>query len=739
MILTTKNKTNRNRTGLRKAIINIIPAALTLFIIVVVFWLYAIPFMKEQFMVSKKNLIREQTNTAWSVLNNLHNQSQEENIDKQNVQIQAKKIIRDLRYGPEGKDYFWIIDREPNMIMHPYIPSLIGKDVSNYQDPEGKRLFAEMVVAVEENGSGFVGYHWQWKDSVGHTAPKISYVRLFKPWGWVIGTGLYVNDVEESIAEIVSTANHVFLAVGIIVLMITILISIQNIRREKLREKTENDLVLEKENLRITFNSIGDAVIVTDTNAQVTRMNPIARELTGFSLQEAVGKPISDIFRIFSNKTGEKVENPVKKVLREGKIVGLANHTKLVNPQGYEYQIADSGAPIKNAQGLITGVVLVFRDVTHDYKIKEELRNSEERFKLAVEGSRDGLWDWDLTTGKAYHSPQFARMLGYKPRELPYTSKAWSDLLHPEDADKAMNDVKEYLKGTKPYYESTFRMRAKNGDYRWITGRGKALFDEDDKPIRFVGFNTDVTGQKENEKALLEAKEKAEESDRLKTAFLANISHEIRTPMNGILGFTRLLRKQGISAEKQQDFIQIIEKSGRRMLRTINDLVSIAKIEAGQVNISLESMNLNELVTDLVVFFKADAETKGIDLIITQSGEDADAEIISDRDKISSVLSNLIYNAIKFTDHGSVEIQYSLENKQIHFCVSDTGIGIEKSRLKAIFERFVQADIEDKEVREGTGLGLSISKSYIEMLNGKMWVNSVLGEGSEFHFIIPYK
>ncbi len=1238
------NKTNNNRIGLKKAVINIFPSALTLVILILAFWLYFIPFMREQFMGSKKQLVREQTNTAWSILNELYNQSRQKKTSEKEVQVRAQSIIKDLRYGDAGKDYFWIIDSNTNMVMHPYIPSLNGKDVSNYQDIKGKRLFSEMVLKAEKNGSGFVRYHWQWKDSANHVVPKLSYVKLFEPWGWIVGTGLYIDDVDENIAEIINTAKQVFIAVGVIVLLIIIIISIRSFIYEKMREKAENELFLEKENLRITFNSIGDGVIVTDTNERITRMNPIALELTGFSKQEAVGMPIKDVFRIYSSETGKKAENPVAKVLKEGKIVGLANHTKLISKQGEEYQIADSGAPIRNVQGLIIGVVLVFRDVTEDYevrkalkesedrlaktlkaandgswdwdlktnhvffdkryyemagyennefphqldefqkrvhpddlpkvmkmaedhlagnverfhvefrfqtrnsgfmwvlgrgvivekdesgapkrfigthtdisqrksaelelnhqkerlshilegtnagtwewnvqtgetvfnerwaeiigykleeiqpvsietwlaflhpddapvserklnkhfageddyyecevrmkhkkghwvwvldrgkvisrttdgkplkmfgthqditrrkkneeeiqqffsvnldllciadqkgiflkvnkaweqilgyktseienrqfmdfvhpndheatiarmseldrqeevlnfvnryqhkngtyryiewrskpagdliyaaardvtdrieteeeltrsredlrttlnsladgviatdkngiitkmnpvaekltswsvedargkdlnnvfnvvntatgqketnsvqlvlkkgvvtelsnhrmlidkngiqypiadsaapikntegeitgvvlifrdmteeyRIKEELRNSEERFKLAVEGSRDGLWDWDLVSNKAYHSPQYARMLGYEPSELPYTSKAWSDLLHPEDIDKAMHDVKKYLEGTKPYYESTFRLRAKNGKYKWITGRGKALFNEKGKPIRFVGFNTDVTGQKENEKALLEAKEKAEESDRLKTAFLANMSHEIRTPMNGILGFTKLLGRQNISGEKRRGFIEIIEKSGKRMLRTINDLVSIAKIEADQVILFTEPININELVNDLYVLFKGEAKAKGLTFVVSEKVPEKDADITTDWDKVSSVLSNLIHNAIKYTDQGSVEVQYHLKNKKIHFCVKDTGIGIAKSRQKAIFDRFVQADIEDKEVREGTGLGLAISKSYIEMLNGEIWLDSAPGEGSEFHFTIPIK
>jgi PAS domain S-box-containing protein len=234
------------------------------------------------------------------------------------------------------------------------------------------------------------------------------------------------------------------------------------------------------------------------------------------------------------------------------------------------------------------------------------------------------------------------------------------------------------------------------------------------------------------------AKEHAEECDRLKSAFLANMSHEIRTPMNGILGFADLLKESGHTGNEQQEYIMIIENSGHRMLNTINNLMNISKIEAGQMEVSVSGVNINEQINNLYAFFKPEAEKKGIQLFLINSLPEKETTILSDREKVYAILTNLVKNAIKYTHKGSIEFGCSKKGNDLEFFVKDTGIGIPNDRQQAIFDRFVQADIEDKDVYEGSGLGLSISKAYVEMIGGKIWVESEEGVGSQFYFTIPY-
>jgi PAS domain S-box-containing protein len=252
----------------------------------------------------------------------------------------------------------------------------------------------------------------------------------------------------------------------------------------------------------------------------------------------------------------------------------------------------------------------------------------------------------------------------------------------------------------------------------------------------------EIVEKKRISEALVLAKEKAEESDRLKSAFLANMSHEIRTPMNGILGFADLLKEPGLTGDEQQEYLEIIEKSGKRMLNIINDIVDISKIEAGLMKPDINESNINEQIEYIYTFFKPEAEAKGIKFSFRNTLPQKEAIIKTDREKLYAVLINLVKNAIKYTKEGSIEFGYKRVETQciehLQFYVKDTGIGIPKNRQEAIFERFIQADIEDKMAYQGAGLGLAITKAYVEMLGGKIHVESEEGMGSTFYFTLPY-
>lgn len=251
-----------------------------------------------------------------------------------------------------------------------------------------------------------------------------------------------------------------------------------------------------------------------------------------------------------------------------------------------------------------------------------------------------------------------------------------------------------------------------------------------------VNKNLEATVE-ERTKELLKAKEKAEESDRLKSAFLANMSHEIRTPMNGIIGFAELLKEPGLTGEEQQNYIRIIEKSGVRMLNIINDIVDISKIEAGLMTIEIKESNLNEQINYVYTFLKPEAEEKGIKLSYNTPLPVSEAILKTDREKVYAILTNLVKNSIKYTNDGTIEIGCAVKNGFLEIFVQDTGVGIPDDRQNAIFERFIQADVPDEFTQQGAGLGLSITKAYVEMLGGKIWVDSKVGVGSTFYFTLP--
>jgi PAS domain S-box-containing protein len=248
----------------------------------------------------------------------------------------------------------------------------------------------------------------------------------------------------------------------------------------------------------------------------------------------------------------------------------------------------------------------------------------------------------------------------------------------------------------------------------------------------------DITNIKKFEKELISLKEKAEESDRLKSSFLANMSHEIRTPMNAICGFSNLLLDETIAPEQRQDFVEIININGQQLLSIINDIIDISKIESGQITISRMKFSLNDLFREVETVFASIAKLKGVEFSSFIGLSDRESVIISDEMKIRQILNNLLYNAIKFTEKGRVELGYALKDNMLEFYVMDTGIGIPEGKEKIIFERFQQVDNVSNLSRQGTGLGLPISKAFVEILGGSIWFTSELGVGSTFFYTIPY-
>lgn len=315
---------------------------------------------------------------------------------------------------------------------------------------------------------------------------------------------------------------------------------------------------------------------------------------------------------------------------------------------------------------------------------------------------------------------------------LKLLSSHFGLLLLPESL-KTYNQFVENIFNSAQKESCEIVIKTTKGTIKHIQMEGISLEENE----TFLAVLLDVTHKKNSELELIKAKEKAEESDRLKSAFLANMSHEIRTPMNGILGFSGLLKDPHLTSEEQQNYIQIIEESGNRLLGIINDIIDISKIESNQVLPIINQTDINEQLQFLFTFFKAETDKKNIKLISQITETKGPFFIETDREKVYAILTNLIKNAIKFTEIGRIEFGYKINDLFIEFFVKDTGIGIPKEKQSAIFERFIQADSSDKRAFQGAGLGLAISKAYAEMLGGKIWLESTINMGTTFFFSIP--
>jgi len=394
----------------------------------------------------------------------------------------------------------------------------------------------------------------------------------------------------------------------------------------------------------------------------------------------------------------------------------------------------------------------IFIDVTERKQAEFKLHEKEVQFRNLANSGPALIWTSGTDKLCNYFNEGWMAFTGHTlEQEL---GNGWAEGVHPDDFDQCLATYIAAFDRQEPF-EMEYRLHHVSGEYRWILDLGTPNYNSTGEFMGYIGNCFDITERKLVEQELKTAKEHAEESDRLKSAFLANMSHEIRTPMNGILGFAELLKEPDLSGAQQQEYIRIIEKSGSRMLSIINDIVDISKIESGLMKINIGEVNVNEQIEFIYSFFKPEAENKGIILSFKNNLHSAETQITTDREKLYSILTNLVKNAIKYTKAGSIEFGVSASSttgsvsepgsteqgrsvELLKFFVKDTGIGISNNRQDAIFERFIQADIADKMARQGAGLGLAISRAYVQMLGGKIWVESEEGKGSTFYFTLPF-
>jgi PAS domain S-box-containing protein len=506
------------------------------------------------------------------------------------------------------------------------------------------------------------------------------------------------------------------------------------------RKKAEASLRASEMKYHAIFDNVQDVFYQTDLAGTILEISPSIKHFSEFNRDEIIGTPVSNIYYNPDDRNILLAQIIEKSELMDFEII-LKTKTG-----GLKY-VSLNASLICNADGTPDHIDGALRDITERKLIEVELLRSEKELKRAQQITHIGSWHLDIETNEVVWTDELYKMYGFDPALSPPAYTEHQKLFTPESWDLLSTSLAKTIETGIPYELELKTVRA-DGSNGWMWVRGEAEHDKEGKTIGLWGASQDVTERKLAGEELVKAKEHAEQSDRLKSAFLANISHEIRTPMNGILGFAELLKMPGLSGDQQQEYISIMQKSGARMLNIINEIVDISKIESGQMLVSLTDANINEQTEYIYTFFQPEAEAKGIKLSFQNSLSAKESIIKTDREKVYAILTNLVKNAIKYTDSGSIEFGYTLtpdaqvgERSRTHemeFYIKDTGIGIPKDRQQAIFDRFIQADIADKRAFQGAGLGLSISKAYIEMLGGRIWIESEEGKGSAFYFTLPY-
>lgn len=403
--------------------------------------------------------------------------------------------------------------------------------------------------------------------------------------------------------------------------------------------------------------------------------------------------------------------------------------------------------------GLTQALIIHARTRAH-----ESLRESEERWQFALEGSGDGVWDWDISEDKVYLSSVFQQMYGYGEHFVEANPQAWSKLVHPDDMQQVLKDFEDHLAGKTADYRNEHRVRCSNGEYKWILDRGIVVRrDDNGKPLRMVGTHTDITRSKEAENSLqninetLEARVaarteelerarlQAESATRAKSEFLANMSHEVRTPISNVLGMSSLVLATDLS-QKQRDYLEKIQLSGKHLLALVDDLLDFSKIEAGKLMLERIDFSLAVVLDTVRMMFEEQARKKGIELVVDIDSR-IDTRLQGDPLRLGQILINYVDNAIKFSDKGRVTVKVfviatSDVDCLLRFEVHDEGIGIAAEQKRMLFRSFQQADASISRKYGGTGLGLAISRQLAEMMGGQAGAESRVNSGSTFWFTV---
>lgn len=491
------------------------------------------------------------------------------------------------------------------------------------------------------------------------------------------------------------------------------------------RKKAEETITQERRMLRTLIDNLPDPIYVQDAECRKVIANAADVINSGRTTEaEVLGK--TDL-ELYPGETGKRGYSEDKKVILTGMpVIDLEEEFHSAN--GSKRWLLSTKIPLRDKSGKITGMVGIGHDITERKLVEEELQQSYMFSKSLLSTIPFGMHIVDEEGTVLFQSENFLRLIGGKT----IGTKCWE--FYRDDRKQCADcPLRNGITiGETESYES-------HGVF------GNRIFEINHTGMMYKGRKAmleifqDITERKENEQELIRAKVKAEESDKLKTAFLHNISHEIRTPLNAIVGFSALLGEPDIDKQSRESYIEVIMQSSNHLLSIITDIVDISNIEANLIKTLKNEININMTIKSLINQFVPEANKKGIDIICENGLPDSDAAIVTDNVKLTQVLSNILSNALKFTERGQVKIWYTLRDNFLEFNISDTGIGIAPEHFEKIFERFYQIQNTVSRLYEGTGLGLSISKAYVEHLGGKIWLTSERGKGTTFSLTIPYE
>jgi PAS domain S-box-containing protein len=494
------------------------------------------------------------------------------------------------------------------------------------------------------------------------------------------------------------------------------------------KKQAEQSLLISEEKYRTIFENVQDVFYQTDLKGIILEISPSIKNFSNLTRNEIIDR---SVYELYFNPDEREIF--LKQIKEKGEIRDY--EIKFKTDQGETRMISINARLIFNSEGQPDHIDGALRDITNQKLAEETIMQSEAELNYAQQIAKMGSWNYNLVTNKTKWSKNMYNILGHQSIDQEITYNDYLSYIHPDDRYLVDLNLEEMLK-TKAGVSFDFRYILPGGEIMWVQNNIIPVF-KNDQLIELHGVNIDITEKKRTEHELIKAKENAEASDRLKTAFMNNVSHEIRTPLNGILGFGQILSNPEFPAEQKEKYYQMLNDSSDRLLNTVNNFMDISLLTSGNQKIERKRTFLENLIDKVIEKFEEACQAKDLILMVKRPNPRNDYMAYTDGELLGKILHQLIDNAVKFTSHGHITVGLKKGDNEFIFFVKDSGIGISEENKLRIFGHFDQVDNADTRQYQGTGLGLPIAKGLTELLGGKIWLESEKGKGSTFYISIP--
>ena len=698
----------------------LLPIILSL-LLVLTGYILILNYVEETLIEQKKETLKDQVYSLYSQIEYYYDLSSRGEMNEEQAKTIVINNVRNALYGKDKKEYFWLIDHNNTMLSHPYFKDSASMMTIN---PDSWNIMTDLADLALNKGEGYHAYQWQYNDRTDIVEAKISYVKNFEPWEWVIGTGFYINEVNNEVKKLVFYISLVMIILIVLVSALLFVVITKSFEVIKEVDISKNKLEVSEKRFRQIAVNIKSGLLIYD-KGKVSFFNDKVSEI--FEAEPKLRENFS-IGEHCAPEEGIQINKQLDQILNNRKDSGFSFWIKTL--KGTLKYIDVKFTFIDNQSK--TSAMLI-SDLTD-----EKNRAIENEILLQTLGqSPDSVAITDLNGDIIYINKSFEQKSGYSFEEAKgkNTRILKSEKMHPT----VYRDLWDTIKKGK-LWENQLINKKKDGTFIWEHTKIFPIRDNSDQIIRYAAIKTDITELRNMQQNLKKAQENANASENLKNAFLNNISHEINTPLNAIYGFSNLLKNNPRLSDRELIYLDTVLDGASTLISLFNDIIEYSSIESGNISIKRAEIPLSKFFADIEYNFKLkfkndDHQNRTIKIEVPPKFKDAC--LISDRRWIARIYDELISNALKYSDKGDITLSYKISHESIDFSVKDSGVGIPREEQNKIFELFAHGENLFVSLHKGTGIGLNIVRLLVRQLGGKLWFDSRESVGTEFGFSFP--